>query len=52
MNDDNNIISPLPGLILIPNFITKEEEQYLIDEINNNEWVATKLQPCFARIHL
>jgi alkylated DNA repair dioxygenase AlkB len=38
MNDDNNIISPLPGLILIPNFITKEEEQYLIDEINNNEW--------------
>jgi len=36
--DENNIISPLPGLIIIPNFITKDEEEQLINEINNNEW--------------
>ena len=30
--------TPIEGLIIIPNFITKEEEEYLIQEIEDNEW--------------
>ena len=37
MNIDK-IKRPIDGLTIIPKFITKEEEQNLINEIKNNEW--------------
>jgi hypothetical protein len=30
----------IPGLILIEDFITEEEEKKLLEEINKNNWIG------------